>query len=128
VIYDEADPDIVNDMINDDEDVPGKDDVVQQVGDEKILKDIVRDGEEEKETIVDEVKPERRKWSDIVRKVSESEKKKKKDKYIEELAELNLDEEELQQATDMAESGEISEDDSKVSKGAGIISKLTKMK
>jgi len=136
VIYDEADPDIVNDMIADEEqpiEEPVKGDVVQTIGDEEIFDKIFRDidddeNEEEKETIVDELKPSKLKWSNIVKKVEAKSLADRKDELVSELAKLNLDEEELKQATDMAESGEITEDDGPIGKGAGIISKIKSLK
>lgn len=128
VIYDEADPDVVNDMIADEDEVPvdkpKEDDIIQDIGDEEIFDKIFDDEEDKKETIVDELKPEKLRWSDIVNKVEAKELSDRKDELVSELADLNLDEEELKQATDMAESGEIIEDDGPIGKGAGIINKI----
>ena len=130
VIYDEADPDIVNDMISDEDlsDIPTKGDVIQDIGDEdifdKIFNDIEAKEDDGKHTIVDELEPAKRKWSDIVNKVNAKELSNKKDKLVRELAELNLDDDDLMKATDMAESGEIIEDEGPIGKGAGIINKI----
>lgn len=116
VIYDETEPDI--------EDVPSEDDVIQRIGSDKISSK----AKEKKQTIVDEIKPSKLRWSDIVNKVETKDMSDKKEKLVSELAELDLNDEELKKATDMAESGEITEEDGPIGKGASIISKLKKLK
>ena len=113
-------------------DVLADEDVVADVEASIADKGNVDDGKEK--TIVDEVEPEKVKWSDIVKKVSKKEKAEKehpvesaktKDELVEELRELNLSEEDLEKATEIAESGEIIEGlPGAVGKGAELIKQI----
>ena len=113
----------------DEEDVVADVDVVddEPIADEKILTDVLpeEEDEEEENPLITQGKPSKLRWSDIVAKVDSQEQE--RDGLVDKLAELDLDEEELRQATAMAESGEIVEDDSKVSSAASLINQINKL-
>jgi len=122
--------DIEEESPKDDLPLPNEDDIVADVDtvdvDEKIITDVLPEEDaQEKSSLKVSGKPTKMRWSDIVKQVHEQEKE--RDGLIEELATMDLDEEELKQATSMAESGEIVEDDSKVSSAASIISRINKL-
>jgi len=124
-----------DDMMYDDESsdlpVPTEDDIVADVdvvdvNDEDIIDDALP-----KEELTDDIhlrvsgKPTKLRWSDLVKKVDEQEEE--RNSLIDELAEMNLDEEELKTATNMAKSGEIIEDDSRIGSAATIIGKINNL-
>ena len=93
--------------------------------DETIIADVLPDEVEEDKSLEVSGKPTKMRWSDIVKQVQEQEVE--REGLVEELAKMELDEEELKQATAMAESGEIVEDDSKISSAASLINKINKL-
>ena len=137
--YTDENDDIIMDDTNDNDmllpvnhddivaDIEGDDDIdTIESGDEEIIADVLpaREVKEEKKFKA-QGKPTKLRWSDLVDKVSKQ--KNEREDLIGELADMDLDEEELKTATDMAESGEIVEDGGKVGKAATIIGKIKKL-
>jgi len=137
--------DVVTDKETNLDDVPGEDDVVVDVdavdvGDEDILTRALGKINDEDEDITDEDsepenildvpgEPTKLRWSDIASKLTDDEDESvedDKDGLVGQLNDLDLDDDELKLATEMAESGEIVEDDSKVSTAATLINQINK--